>query len=124
MKKSSSLILDVLCILGVPFTEQGDSECYILILWVIRIDIDCEGASMSPTVFCEQGFRFFFFSREETRMHVHVLSGDGEAKFWIEPEIELSKNYGHSGIQLKQIESIVEAHRDELVNAWKEHFGR
>ncbi|MFN7338865.1 MAG: DUF4160 domain-containing protein, partial [bacterium] len=27
---------------------------------------------MSPTVFREDGYRFFFFSREETRMHVHV----------------------------------------------------
>ncbi len=26
-------------------------------------------------------------------MHVHVISGDGEAKFWLEPEIELAKNY-------------------------------
>ncbi len=46
---------------------------------------------MSPTVFREKGHRFFFFSREEDRMHVHILSGDGEAKFWLEPEIELAK---------------------------------
>lgn len=79
---------------------------------------------MSLTIFCEQGFRFFFFSREEKRMHVHVLSGNGEAKYWLEPEIELAKNHGYSGIHLRLIESIVEAHRDELVNAWREHFGR
>lgn len=24
-------------------------------------------------------------------MHVHVVSGDGEAKFWLEPDLELSK---------------------------------
>lgn len=46
---------------------------------------------MSPTVFKEDGFRFFFFSSEEERMHVHVISGDGEAKFWLDPEIELAK---------------------------------
>jgi len=46
---------------------------------------------MSPTVFREKGYRFFFFSREESRMHVHVVSGDGEAKFWLEPDLELSK---------------------------------
>ena len=27
---------------------------------------------MSPTIFREGPFRFYFFSREETRMHVHV----------------------------------------------------
>ena len=51
---------------------------------------------MSPTVFREDGYRFFFFSREEERMHVHVVSGDGEAKFSLEPEIELAKNYNYS----------------------------
>ncbi|NTW73185.1 MAG: DUF4160 domain-containing protein [Eubacteriaceae bacterium] len=55
-------------------------------------------------------------------MHVHVISGDGEAKFWLEPELELAKNHGYSRIQLKQIESIVEAHSDELVKAWRKHF--
>jgi hypothetical protein len=48
---------------------------------------------MSPTVFREGPFRFFFFSREEVRIHIHVQSADGEAKFWIEPEIELARNY-------------------------------
>jgi len=43
---------------------------------------------MSPTIFREKGYRFFFFSREESRMHVHVISGDGDAKFWLEPEIQ------------------------------------
>ncbi len=28
---------------------------------------------MSPTVFRERGYRFYFFSREEPRMHVHVI---------------------------------------------------
>jgi hypothetical protein len=44
---------------------------------------------MSPTVFKFKGYRFFFFSREEERMHIHVECSDGEAKFWLVPEIEL-----------------------------------
>ena len=61
---------------------------------------------------------------------VDIPMGDGtkvrtmdEAKFWLEPELELAKNHGYSRIQLKQIESIVEAHSDELVKAWRKHFG-
>ena len=77
---------------------------------------------MSPTVFREKGYRFFFFSREESRMHVHIVSGDGEAKFWLEPDLELAKNPGYSRQQLKEIESLVEGHRDELVSAWEQHF--
>ena len=45
---------------------------------------------MRPTVFREGGFRFYFFSREESRMHVHVQGQSGEAKFWLEPAIELA----------------------------------
>ena len=78
---------------------------------------------MSPTVFREKGYRFFFFSKEEDRMHVHIVSGDGEAKFWLEPDIELAKNYHYTRKQLKDIEKLIEEHQDELINAWQEHFG-
>ena len=54
---------------------------------------------MSTTVFREAGYRFFFFSREEERRRVHVLGPDGEAKFLLEPEIELVKNHRLTDIQ-------------------------
>jgi len=78
---------------------------------------------MSPTLFREDGYRFFFFSREEQRMHVHVISSDGESKFWLEPRILLAANHRHSHRQLKEIAALVEEHYDELVSAWKRHFG-
>jgi hypothetical protein len=77
---------------------------------------------VSPTVFREKGYRFFFFSREESRMHVHIYCGDGEAKFWLEPQIELARNLGLSRGQIKEVEQIIEAHYDELKRAWKDHF--
>ena len=30
------------------------------------------------------------------RKHIHVISSDGEAKFWLEPDIELAKNYRYA----------------------------
>lgn len=78
---------------------------------------------MSPTVFREKGYRFFFFSREETRMHVHVVSTDGEAKFWLEPELQLAKSYRYNRYQLKEIESLIEEHYHELISAWQCYFG-
>ncbi len=42
---------------------------------------------MSPTVFRDGPARFYFFSREESRMHIHVMEPDGEAKCWLVPEI-------------------------------------
>ena len=77
---------------------------------------------MSPTIFREKGYRFFFFSREETRMHVHVYCADGEAKFWLKPEVELARNFRLSRLQLKQLEEIIEERYDELTSAWQKHF--
>jgi len=56
-------------------------------------------------------------------MHVHITSGDGEAKFWLEPEIELATNYHLSRKQLKEIEELIEVNRNELTSAWQQHFG-
>ncbi len=77
---------------------------------------------MSPTVFREKGYKFFFFSLEETRRHVHVRSPDGEAKFWLEPNIELARKYRLSDVQLREVQRIVEDHFDELMAAWNRHF--
>jgi len=57
-------------------------------------------------------------------MHVHIQSAEGEAKFWLEPEIELAVNYHFSRKQLKELEFFIEVHYDELVSSWKKHFGR
>lgn len=55
-------------------------------------------------------------------MHVHVICADGEAKFWLEPETELARNFRLSGAQLREIEKLIEGHSDELKAAWKKHF--
>jgi len=44
-----------------------------------------------PTVFTLGKFRYYFFSREETRKHVHVSSPNGEVKIWLEPEVEVAR---------------------------------
>ena len=77
---------------------------------------------MSPTIFRKNGYRFFFFSREEARLHVHIVTAGGEAKFWLKPDIELARNYNFSRRQLKEIEIIVEEHYDEFIGAWKQYF--
>ena len=69
---------------------------------------------MAPTVFRQGAFRFFFFSREEPRMHVHVTHPDGEAKFWLEPQIELAMNQGLSKKQLHEALSLVQDHYEAV----------
>lgn len=78
---------------------------------------------MAPTIFREGSFRFFFFSREESRIHIHVAHTDGEAKFWLEPKIELAINQGLSQKQLNEALSLVQQHQEEILNAWRTHFG-
>ena len=79
---------------------------------------------MSPTIFREDGFRFFFFSREEPRMHVHVHCADGEAKFWLEPRVELAQNYRLNDRQLRAAEDLTRKHEHDIRAAWNKHFGR
>lgn len=78
---------------------------------------------MSPTVFRHKNYRFYFFSREEQRPHVHVSSPAGEAKFWIEPTIALATYVGLSRRQLSELQKVVEEHYGEIAKAWKTHFG-
>jgi hypothetical protein len=67
--------------------------------------------------------RFFFFSREEERMHVHVLGEEGEAKVWVEPQIEVAQNHGLSVRTLGIVLDLIEEREDEIRRAWNEHFG-
>jgi hypothetical protein len=78
---------------------------------------------VSPTVFRERGYRFYFFSREERRMHVHVHHADGEAKVWLEPEVALAQNHGLSRRRLSTVLELVRRHEDEIRAAWRAHFG-
>ncbi|MEI8363730.1 MAG: DUF4160 domain-containing protein [Betaproteobacteria bacterium] len=66
---------------------------------------------MAPTVF-----------RDESRIHIHVSHTDGEAKYWIEPKIELAMNQGLSQKQLNEALLLVERHLKEILNAWRTHF--
>ena len=55
-------------------------------------------------------------------MHVHIQSPDGEAKFWLEPEISLAKNYGFADHEVTKALRLVRAHEQEIRDAWNEHF--
>jgi hypothetical protein len=65
---------------------------------------------VSPTVLRVRGYRFYFFSREEPRPHVHVQHASGEAKFWLKPRLELAKNYGLTSSRLNTALRIIQEH--------------
>ncbi len=56
-------------------------------------------------------------------MHVHLAHPDGEAKFWLLPKVSVAKAVGLSGRQIQDAQGIVEAHIEEITDAWIKHFG-
>lgn len=79
---------------------------------------------MSPTIFRKKGYRFYFLSHEENRVHVHVTGEDGEAKFWLEPIVSLAVYFGFNSQKLKDIQQLVEEHKDEIIKGWQRHFSK
>jgi hypothetical protein len=77
---------------------------------------------MSPTVLRAHGYRFYFFSREEVRPHVHVEHATGEAKIWLDPRVELAHNWGLTPRRLAIALRLAREHEDEIRAAWAAHF--
>jgi len=67
--------------------------------------------------------RFYFFSREETRMHIHVEGPSGEAKVWLEPAIEVAENHRLGPADLRNAVRAIKEHEHAIRAAWKAHFG-
>ena len=78
---------------------------------------------MAPTIVRDGQFRLFFFSREEARIHVHVAHTDGEAKFWLTPQVVLATQISLSATQIRQAQAVVNAPIKEIQDAWNHHFG-
>ena len=78
---------------------------------------------MSPTILRVGAYRFYFFSREEPRAHVHVHSPEGEAKFWLDPEVDLAVSHGLSERSLSEARRVVVENQEVFLDAWKRHFG-
>jgi len=76
-----------------------------------------------PNVFRFGPYRFHFWSRENSEPpHVHVTRDDREAKFWLDPLVELAGNWGFSGHELTRIRRLALRNRDRLLEAWHDHF--
>ena len=79
---------------------------------------------MSPKLRKEDGFVFKIYSNEEERMHVHVVKAENEAKFWLEPVIELADNFGFNNKEIKKITKMVETYGNEFKQQFAAHIGR
>jgi hypothetical protein len=75
-----------------------------------------------PKIFEYFGFIFFFYSNEHEPIHVHVSSGDAEAKFRIEPEIVLIENNGLKSREIRLAIMAIEENKEVIIERWKEFF--
>lgn len=78
-----------------------------------------------PSVFRQDGFRFFFYSNEgdpREPAHIHVMAGQAEAKFWLRPHVALAGSTGFDARTLRRLTEIVAQRRDEIERAWHDHF--
>jgi len=57
-------------------------------------------------------------------MHVHVQGQDGEAKFWLEPTVELAQHTGLSRREISEALRLVQEHKNDISSAWHKHFVR
>ncbi len=55
-------------------------------------------------------------------MQVHARSGDGEAKFWLTPEVYLADSDGFDARTLRELRSVVESNKALIERVWNEHF--
>ena len=79
---------------------------------------------MSPVFHREKGYVFKVFSNEEDRKHIHVIKADSEAKFWLEPKVELDTNYGFTTKEIREIINIINEHANDLKYKYAIHVGR
>ena len=77
---------------------------------------------VSPTVLRIGPYRFYFFSKEEARPHVHVGAHENAAKFWLSPVVGLATNWGLRRNELSVARRLIEDHLDEILAKWQEHL--
>jgi len=75
-----------------------------------------------PTVLRIRSYGFSFFNNEgQEPTHVHVKSGGGQAKLWLNP-VGFASNYKFNAHELSKIKRIIAQHQEELMEAWNEYF--
>ena len=76
-----------------------------------------------PTLLRVGPYRLYFYSHEPNEPpHIHIDRDKLSAKFWLSPT-GLARNFGFGAKELRKLQSLVEEHQRELLEAWNEHFG-
>ncbi len=75
-----------------------------------------------PTVLRVGPYRFSFYAGDRAEPeHVHVSRDNLIAKFWLNP-VRLARSGGFRRADIRRIQSVVEANRETLLEAWYDYF--
>lgn len=73
-----------------------------------------------PLILHVKDYKFRFYEADLTEPpHVHVDRQGHEAKFWLRP-VRLARAKRFRSVELREIERIIEANIDFLLEAWKQ----
>ncbi len=76
-----------------------------------------------PTVLRIGAYRFYFYSHEPNEPpHIHIDRGNATIKVWLDNG-EVAKSRGFRAHEIGGILTMVDEHRDRLLEAWHEYFG-
>jgi hypothetical protein len=56
-------------------------------------------------------------------VHIHVEKDENEAKFWLNPLVQVAYNDGYDARTLRELAGMIEVQRDRIERAWNEFFG-
>ena len=56
-------------------------------------------------------------------MHIHVIKDDKEAKFWLEPDVEVAYKGDFNQHEINQLQLIVENDADYFKQQYQLHIG-
>ena len=79
---------------------------------------------MSPKFKEYNGFVFKIFSNEEDRKHIHVIKAEKDAKYCLEPNVEIAENNGFNSHELKQIEKVLQEYAEEFKERYAAHISK
>jgi Domain of unknown function (DUF4160) len=52
-----------------------------------------------------------------------VVKAEADAKFWLYPDVTVAYNHGFDARTQNALNKMIEANRDLIEEAWREHFG-
>lgn len=74
-----------------------------------------------PTIFNQNGFRFFFYNNDHLPRHIHIEKSGKTAKFNLNPiELVVSKKF--SATELREIRILIQLNLELIETRWDEYF--